>query len=278
MLSKKQKVVGALADQSIEQLNDVTAVTGVNLRCLTTVAKCGVKTVRADEPEGSSDGDDGRGKSSKVNKEEDYKMRTTAANVASFLILRRLMLPPLLCKHELAALFQKHVYPPSSLTFCTAKWIPQAMVLLDDLEGIYIPLVSVLAICSGTCLRSDDCQSPFESTGKSYSSKKDQLEYKRNYQYSCSFLEFLDLSKNKFFGDSLPVLGKSSYFELDLSDNDFSGKIPTNLPEGTRALYLGGNKFSGILPWNLTKLVKLRLLDLGEDMRNKGKGDCVFLG
>ncbi|GKF01618.1 hypothetical protein Tco_0028541, partial [Tanacetum coccineum] len=33
---------------------------------------------------------------------------------------------------ELAALFQKHVYPPSSLTFCTAKWIPQAMVLLDD--------------------------------------------------------------------------------------------------------------------------------------------------
>ncbi|GJZ52188.1 transcription initiation factor TFIID subunit 4b, partial [Tanacetum coccineum] len=30
--SKKQKVVGALADQSIEQLNDVTAVTGVNLR------------------------------------------------------------------------------------------------------------------------------------------------------------------------------------------------------------------------------------------------------
>ncbi|GJU58062.1 leucine-rich repeat-containing protein [Tanacetum coccineum] len=72
----------------------------------------------------------------------------------------------------------------------------------------------------------------------------------------------MDLSKNKFFGDSLPVLGKSSYFELDLSDNDFSGKIPTNLPEGTRALYLGGNKFSGILPWNLTKLVKLRLLDL----------------
>ncbi|GJZ82689.1 transcription initiation factor TFIID subunit 4b [Tanacetum coccineum] len=32
---------------------------------------------------GSSDGDDGRGKSSKVNKEEDYKMRTTAANVAA---------------------------------------------------------------------------------------------------------------------------------------------------------------------------------------------------
>ncbi|GKD61417.1 hypothetical protein Tco_1298926, partial [Tanacetum coccineum] len=34
-------------------------------------------------PEGSSDGDDGRGKSSNVNKEEDYKMQITAANVAA---------------------------------------------------------------------------------------------------------------------------------------------------------------------------------------------------
>nr|GEW20773.1 transcription initiation factor TFIID subunit 4b [Tanacetum cinerariifolium] len=195
-LSKKQKVVGAFADQSIEQLNDVTAVSGVNLReeeeqlfsgakedsrvseasrkvvqeeeerlilqknplqkkLAEIMAKCGVKTVssdlerclslcveerlrglisnlirlskqrvdlerprhrtvitsdvrkqimsmnqkareewekkqadveklqRADEPEGSGDGDDGRGKSSKVNKEEDDKMRTTAANVAA---------------------------------------------------------------------------------------------------------------------------------------------------------------------------------------------------
>ncbi|GJZ65857.1 transcription initiation factor TFIID subunit 4b [Tanacetum coccineum] len=194
-LSKKQKVVGELADQSIEQLNDVTAVTGVNLReeeeqlfsgatedsrvseasrkvvqeeeerlilqknplrkkLAEIMAKCGVKTVsndlewclslcveerlhglisnlirlskqrvdlerprhrtgitsdvrkqimsmnqkaqeewdkkqmdveklqRADEPEGSSDGDNGHGKSSNVNKEEDYKMRITAANVA----------------------------------------------------------------------------------------------------------------------------------------------------------------------------------------------------
>nr|GFB05674.1 transcription initiation factor TFIID subunit 4b [Tanacetum cinerariifolium] len=31
-LSKKQKVVGAFTDQSIEQLNDVTAVSGVNLK------------------------------------------------------------------------------------------------------------------------------------------------------------------------------------------------------------------------------------------------------
>lgn len=195
-VSKKQKVSGALSDQSIEQLNDVTAVSGVNLKeeeeqlfsgtkedsrvseasrkvvqeeeerlilqktplqkkLAEIMAKCGVKnrsndverclslcveermrglisnlirlskqrvdiekpkhrTVvtsdvrqqimsmnqkareewekkqadaeklqRADEPEGSGDGEDGRGKSSKVNKDEDDKMRTTAANVAA---------------------------------------------------------------------------------------------------------------------------------------------------------------------------------------------------
>ncbi|KAK9051090.1 hypothetical protein SSX86_027716 [Deinandra increscens subsp. villosa] len=195
-LSKKQKVSGAFSDQSIEQLNDVTAVSGVNLReeeeqlfsgskedsrvseasrkvvqeeeerlilqkaplqkkLAEIMAKCGVKSrsndverclslcveermrglisnlirlskqrvdiekprhqtivtsdvrkqimtmnqiareewekkqadaeklQRADEPEGSGDGEDGRGKSFKVNKEEDDKMRTTAANVAA---------------------------------------------------------------------------------------------------------------------------------------------------------------------------------------------------
>ncbi|CAH1422003.1 unnamed protein product [Lactuca virosa] len=195
-ISKKQKVSGAFSDQSIEQLNDVTAVSGVNLReeeeqlfsgskedsrvseasrkvvqeeeerlilqkiplqkkLAEIMAKCGVKnrsndverclslcveermrglisnlirlskqrvdiekprhrTVvtsdvrqqimsmnqkvreelekkqadaeklqRADEPDGGGiDGEDGRGKS-KANKEEDDKMRTTAANVAA---------------------------------------------------------------------------------------------------------------------------------------------------------------------------------------------------
>ncbi|GKA09062.1 hypothetical protein Tco_0688393 [Tanacetum coccineum] len=63
---RKQKVVGAFPDQSIEQRNDVTAVSGVNLK-----------------PEGSGHGDDGRGKPSKVNKEEGDKMRTTAPILAS---------------------------------------------------------------------------------------------------------------------------------------------------------------------------------------------------
>ncbi|GJY19817.1 leucine-rich repeat-containing protein [Tanacetum coccineum] len=488
-------------EQLFSEAKEDSRVSKASRKCLTTVAKCGVKTVSNDLerclslPEGSSDGDDGRGKSS--------KMRTTAANVAAraavggddmlskWQVMAKqarqkresgadwastsqpsLDVGPkpvstskrtlndssntektyspatvtvtldkdlnlyrhIMCQDsfscsvstELAALFQKHVYPPSSLTFCTAKWIPQAMVLLDDLEGIYIPLVSVLAICSGTCLRRlinltaldlssnqftgqiasamqdlnkltilrlhdnmlageiptwlfkirtlrdlyiggkgskliwnnttkvhprcrlqeismpscgisgqipewislqkelyviDLSKNKLEGRFPDWLAKRNSIEvlflsYNNlsgsipprlfetfsllNLDLSLNNfsgelpknignakrlgwlflsennlsgrlpisiskldnLKFLDLSKNKFFGDSLPVLGKSSYFELDLSDNDFSGKIPTNLPEGTRALYLGGNKFSGILPWNLTKLVKLRLLDL----------------
>ncbi|GJX73632.1 transcription initiation factor TFIID subunit 4b [Tanacetum coccineum] len=45
------------------------------------------KLQRAYEPEGSSDGDDGRGESQKVNKEEDYKIQTTAANVATRVVV-----------------------------------------------------------------------------------------------------------------------------------------------------------------------------------------------
>ncbi|GKF81620.1 leucine-rich repeat-containing protein [Tanacetum coccineum] len=76
-------------------------------------------------------------------------------------------------------------------------------------------------------------------------------------------LELLDLSRNRFSGDNLPVFG-ANY--LDLTDNDFSGKIPTNFPEETEILYLGGNKFSGTLPSNLTKLVNLRVLDLSNSI------------
>ncbi|PWA34373.1 Leucine-rich repeat-containing protein [Artemisia annua] len=75
-------------------------------------------------------------------------------------------------------------------------------------------------------------------------------------------LVLLDLSRNRFSGDNLPVLKARDNFFLDLSDNDFSGKIPMNFPEGTEMLYIGGNKFSGSLPSNLTKLVNLIVLDL----------------
>ncbi|KAJ4836579.1 hypothetical protein Tsubulata_039788 [Turnera subulata] len=136
--SKKQKVSGAFLDQSIDQLNDVTAVSGVNLRCveermrglISNLIRLSKQRVDAEKPrhrtvitsdirqqitvinkkareewekkqaeaeklrkvndpegdnvgEGDKDKDEGRGKMVKVNKEEDDKMRTTAANVAA---------------------------------------------------------------------------------------------------------------------------------------------------------------------------------------------------
>ncbi|PKA58163.1 hypothetical protein AXF42_Ash012886 [Apostasia shenzhenica] len=138
--SKKQKTAGAFHDQSIDQLNDVTAVSGVNLReeeeqllCAPKeesraseaarravqeeeetlilqrgqlqrklekiTSKCGVRNIGNDverclsmtdgntgaetEKDREKDKDEMRLKATKVNKEEDDKMRTTAANVAA---------------------------------------------------------------------------------------------------------------------------------------------------------------------------------------------------
>nr|POF25032.1 transcription initiation factor tfiid subunit 4b [Quercus suber] len=115
--SIKQKVSGAFLDQSIEQLNDVTAVSGVNLRrvdiekprhrtVVTSDVQQQIMTMNRKAREewekeqaeaeklrrlndgnngvdGDKEKDDGRGKSLKANKEEDDKMRTTAANVAA---------------------------------------------------------------------------------------------------------------------------------------------------------------------------------------------------
>ncbi|KAL2574749.1 hypothetical protein AAZV13_17G205800 [Glycine max] len=134
--NKKQKTSGGSVEQSIEQLNDVTAVSGVDLReeeeqlfsgpkedsrvseasrkavqeeeerlilqkaplqkkLIDIMAKCGLKGMSNDVEkclslvdsntgvDGDKEKDDGRGKSTKVNKEEDEKMRTNAANVAA---------------------------------------------------------------------------------------------------------------------------------------------------------------------------------------------------
>ncbi|KAE9457241.1 hypothetical protein C3L33_10868, partial [Rhododendron williamsianum] len=106
--SKKQKVSGPSLDESIEQLNDVTAVSGVNLREEeehlfsgpkedNRVSEASRRVVQEEEerlilqnipfgkkwqksPEGGVDGDKDEGR---ANKEEDDKMRTTAANVAA---------------------------------------------------------------------------------------------------------------------------------------------------------------------------------------------------
>nr|CAB3495523.1 unnamed protein product [Digitaria exilis] len=117
--SKKQKTSGGFHEQSIDQLNDVTAVSGVNLReeeeqlfsapkeeifChlfsdygILAVRKCNLKVIGADVERCLSMGDSNANtdlekdknetrassKHAKTYKEDDDKMRTTAANVAA---------------------------------------------------------------------------------------------------------------------------------------------------------------------------------------------------
>ncbi|KAI3706299.1 hypothetical protein L6452_23937 [Arctium lappa] len=90
-------------------------------------------------------------------------------------------------------------------------------------------------------------------------------------------LRLLDLSRNKLSGDNFPDFTKkySSGIPLsdpiprlsyvDLSYNEFSGRIPTTFSTRIQVLCLGGNKFSGNLPWKLTTLVRLRHLDLHDN-------------
>ncbi|GJR03212.1 vesicle-fusing ATPase [Tanacetum coccineum] len=69
-------------DEFLNALPEVIPSFGASIDSLER-CKVDLERPRHGTPEGSSDGDDGRGKSSKVNKEEDYKMGTTGANVAA---------------------------------------------------------------------------------------------------------------------------------------------------------------------------------------------------
>ncbi|XP_023765089.1 receptor-like protein 46 [Lactuca sativa] len=75
-------------------------------------------------------------------------------------------------------------------------------------------------------------------------------------------LHVLDLSRNRFSGDSFPNFRENPLLYVDLSYNDFFGKIPLTFSTEILTLSLGGNKFSGDLPSNLTNLVNLECLDL----------------
>ncbi|PWA35604.1 Histone-fold [Artemisia annua] len=95
-LSKKQKVVGEFADQSIEKLNDVTAVSGVNLRrvnlerprhraVITSDVRKQIMSMNQkarEEWEKKQADVEKFQRADEVNKEQDDKMRTQAANVA----------------------------------------------------------------------------------------------------------------------------------------------------------------------------------------------------
>ncbi|KAK6937680.1 Serine-threonine/tyrosine-protein kinase, catalytic domain [Dillenia turbinata] len=67
---------------------------------------------------------------------------------------------------------------------------------------------------------------------------------------TCKNLQFLDLGRNKFFGDFPEFVARfSSLRELDLGDNLFSGSIPEALAElKLEKLNLSYNNFSGVLP------------------------------
>ncbi|RHN51147.1 putative leucine-rich repeat domain, L domain-containing protein [Medicago truncatula] len=83
----------------------------------------------------------------------------------------------------------------------------------------------------------------------------------------------IDLSKNKF-SDSLPFLCESDCWSnfkalayLDLSHNNFSGKIPTSMGSlvELRALILRNNSLTGEIPSSLMNCTKLVMLDLREN-------------
>ncbi|KAL5722430.1 Inactive LRR receptor-like serine/threonine-protein kinase bir2 [Ranunculus cassubicifolius] len=78
----------------------------------------------------------------------------------------------------------------------------------------------------------------------------------------CSSLQTLDLSDNKFSGpipsrlcDWMPYL-----VNIDLSQNDFTGPIPTEFANCTylNALNLDSNKLSGSIPYQLSRIKRLR--------------------
>ncbi|KAJ9556519.1 hypothetical protein OSB04_011133 [Centaurea solstitialis] len=90
-------------------------------------------------------------------------------------------------------------------------------------------------------------------------------------------LGLLDLSRNKLSGDTFPIFTDNpDHYYLDLSYNEFFGKIPTALSRETQYIYLGGNKFSGSLPWNLTKLINLQHLDLHDNEITGNFHEVVF--
>lgn len=107
---------------------------------------------------------------------------------------------------------------------------------------------------------------------------------------NCSRLDFLDLSKNDFTGEIQPVLGRFVHVRflvlhsnnytggieesgilklprverLDLSFNQFSGKLPLGLVSMPRLKYLilAFNNFSGSIPPEFGNMAELQALDL----------------
>ncbi|KAL5722432.1 hypothetical protein ACHQM5_005955 [Ranunculus cassubicifolius] len=85
----------------------------------------------------------------------------------------------------------------------------------------------------------------------------------------CPSLQTLDLSDNKFSGpipsricDWMPYL-----VNIDLSQNGFTGPIPTEFANCTylNSLILDGNKLSGSIPYQLTRLTRLQKFSVADN-------------
>ncbi|PHT54322.1 hypothetical protein CQW23_08784, partial [Capsicum baccatum] len=77
-------------------------------------------------------------------------------------------------------------------------------------------------------------------------------------------LLFLNVSRNSVEGEIPPNIGLKAIFDLDLSGNHLSGKVPSILGEfqNLKSLNLSNNSFSGTIPFSLSKLINLEFLDL----------------
>nr|GMD17200.1 MDIS1-interacting receptor like kinase 2-like [Ipomoea batatas] len=93
-------------------------------------------------------------------------------------------------------------------------------------------------------------------------------------------LEYLYLSDNQFSGPLPSNIGKLSNLKyIDLSDNYLNGSIPESLfnrLEKLEYLYLSDNQFSGPLPSNIGKLSNLKYLDLSGNNLNGSIPESLF--
>ena len=82
----------------------------------------------------------------------------------------------------------------------------------------------------------------------------------------CSSLQELDLSQNKFTGNIPSDICKDLPYitTMDLSQNEFSGNVPEGFQDCVylNSLKLQENQLSGQLPWQIGILPRLTVLDL----------------
>ncbi|KAL5991505.1 hypothetical protein ACLOJK_012414 [Asimina triloba] len=100
--------------------------------------------------------------------------------------------------------------------------------------------------------------------------------------YNISSIQTFDVSVNRLRGSLPPHLGFTlpNLIWLGFSINQFTGPIPTSLPNATKLedVELGGNNFTGPVPSNIGNLQNLQWLILSDNQLGSGKAqDLSFL-